>query len=113
MNQVNLTQPRTGQMVRVQDTERKTISFSLDGQAMTALQGDTIMTAILTQKTALRQNEFSHQPHAGFCLMGACQDCWIWCADGSRVRSCTTLLEPGMQLLSHPLIGGGFSHESR
>ena len=39
---------------------------------------------------ALRRHEFSDEARAGFCLMGACQDCWVWLADGRRVRACTT-----------------------
>jgi len=37
---------------------------------------------------------------AGFCLMGACQDCWVWLADHSRVRACTTVVADGMHVLS-------------
>jgi hypothetical protein len=49
----------------------------LDGQTVPALAGDTVLTAILQQRAVLRHNEFSGQPRAGFCLMGACQDCWL------------------------------------
>jgi NADH dehydrogenase/NADH:ubiquinone oxidoreductase subunit G len=35
---------------------------------------------------------------AGFCLMGACQDCWIWDDDGRRLRACTTYAEQGMRI---------------
>ena len=38
---------------------------------------------------------------AGFCLMGACQDCWVWLADGPRVRACTTPVAEGMHVLTH------------
>ena len=36
---------------------------------------------------------------AGFCLMGACQDCWVELADGRRVQACSTTVEPGMAVL--------------
>jgi aerobic-type carbon monoxide dehydrogenase small subunit (CoxS/CutS family) len=45
-------------------------------------------------------------PRAGFCLMGACQDCWVWLADGSRLRACTTLLAEGMQVRTEPPMPG-------
>jgi len=38
------------------------------------------------------------RPRAGFCLMGACQDCWVALTDGRRLRACTTLAEDGMAL---------------
>ena len=36
---------------------------------------------------------------AGFCLMAACQDCWVRLADGRRVRACSTVVEPGMAVM--------------
>ena len=59
-----------------------------------------MLTAVLTQSAQLRRNEFSGEPRAGFCLMGACQDCWIATADGARLRACSTFIVPGMVLLS-------------
>jgi predicted molibdopterin-dependent oxidoreductase YjgC len=38
--------------------------------------------------------------------MGACQDCWVWLADGSRLRACTTLLAEGMQVCTEPPMPG-------
>ncbi|MFC4275934.1 (2Fe-2S)-binding protein [Achromobacter aloeverae] len=75
------------------------VSFHLNGMPCTARRGDTVLTAILLQGDRLRASPFSLAPRAGFCLMGACQDCWVQCADGSRVRACTTLVEAGMALL--------------
>jgi hypothetical protein len=31
--------------------------------------------------------------------MGACQDCWVALADGRRLRACTSMIEPGMELV--------------
>lgn len=86
---------------RLGETARERISFMLDGQVLHALQGDTIMTAILTQQSPLRHSEFGATARAGFCLMGACQDCWVDSESGQRYRACSTLLVPGMRLLTH------------
>jgi predicted molibdopterin-dependent oxidoreductase YjgC len=86
---------------RLGESGRAPISFTLDGQLLQAMQGDTIMTAVLTQQSQLRHSEFSASARAGFCLMGACQDCWIGSESGQRYRSCSTLLVPGMRLLTH------------
>lgn len=76
------------------------IPFTLDGIAREGRAGDTVMTATLTLTDQLRRGDFSGAPRAGFCQMGACQDCWILTADGRRLRACTTPLVPGMNLLT-------------
>jgi len=83
---------------RVAEKDRTPVPFVLDGEPATALEGDTVLTAILTHSAQLRRNEFSHEPRAGFCLMGACQDCWVMTATGERLRSCATFIQAGMQL---------------
>lgn len=83
---------------RVAESDRATVPFTLDGRPASALVGDTLLTAILTQCGQLRRNEFSNEPRAGFCMMGACQDCWVETASGERLRACSTLIEPGMAL---------------
>ena len=83
---------------RLAETGRKPVSFVLDGKAVTALAGDTVLTAVLTQSAQLRRSEFSGQPRAGFCMMGACQDCWISTESGERLRACGTFIRDGMQL---------------
>ncbi|MCO4243230.1 MULTISPECIES: (2Fe-2S)-binding protein [Acidovorax] len=83
---------------RVAEKDRTPVPFVLDGEPAAALEGDTVLTAILTHRAQLRRNEFSHEPRAGFCLMGACQDCWVMTATGERLRSCATFIQAGMQL---------------
>ena len=77
---------------------RDEIAFVLDGHACTALEGDTVLTALLTHGQRLRESDFSPLPRAGFCLMAACQDCWVELESGERLRACTTPLVPGMQV---------------
>ncbi|WP_209543049.1 2Fe-2S iron-sulfur cluster-binding protein [Variovorax sp. 1615] len=85
---------------RVAETGRATVPFTLDGAPASALAGDTVLTAVLTQAAQLRRNEFSDAPRAGFCMMGACQDCWIATAEGERLRACSTFIAPGMALVT-------------
>lgn len=87
---------------RLAETEREPVSFLLDGWPCSALAGDTVLTAVLTNADRLRLNEFSAAPRAGFCLMGACQDCWIETEDGERLRACARFIEPGMVLRTGP-----------
>lgn len=90
----------TAILKRVAETGRKPISFVLDGASVTALAGDTVLTAVLTHTAQLRRSEFSGEPRAGFCMMGACQDCWITTETGQRLRACATFIEEGMRLVT-------------
>jgi D-hydroxyproline dehydrogenase subunit gamma len=87
---------------RLAETDREVLPFTLDGHPATGLVGDTLLTAVLTAGEHLRGSDFSAQPRAGFCLMGACQDCWVKLGDGRRVRACSTLLQPGLCVTREP-----------
>ncbi|RDU95284.1 (2Fe-2S)-binding protein [Trinickia dinghuensis] len=92
------------QLVRLAEADRAPVLFTLDGAPASALEGDTVLTAILTQRRMLRVSDFSGEPRAGFCLIGACQDCWIRTEDGARLRACSTAIEAGMRLLTHAVV---------
>ena len=85
---------------RLAESGRKPVGFVLNGRALTALAGDTVLTAVLTHSAQLRFSEFSGEPRAGFCLMGACQDCWVATESGQRLRACGTFIEEGMRLVT-------------
>lgn len=85
---------------RLTETDREPITLRIDGVQVTALSGDTLMAAILTHQDALRTNEFDHEHRAGFCLMGACQDCWVWTRKGERLRSCSTYVQADMDIVT-------------
>ena len=88
------------QLLRVAEAERAPVSFFLDGVEVGALTGDTVLTAILMQQRHVRHSEFSGEPRAGFCMIGACQDCWVRCEDGTRIRACSTLVKEGMRIVT-------------
>ena len=87
-----------GRLVRLAETGRPTLTFFIDGEAASALAGDTLLVALLTQRDQLRRSEFGGERRAGFCLMGACQDCWVWTDDGERLRACTTIVSEGLRI---------------
>jgi len=89
-----------GQFRRIAERERRRIAFTLDGVETEALEGDTVLTAILTTRGHLRIAEFTETPRAGFCLMGACQDCWVATEDGASLRACTTYVVEGMTIVT-------------
>jgi len=87
---------------RIAETRREIVEFTLDGRPCRAQAGDTVLTAVLSQQDRLRVEEFNAAPRAGFCLMGACQDCWMLTEDGMRLRACSTFIAAGMRLRSVP-----------
>jgi D-hydroxyproline dehydrogenase subunit gamma len=91
-----------GRIVRLVEGDRAPVRFLLDGAELGALEGDTVLTAILASTRAVRTSEFGSEPRAGFCLMGACQDCWVWQEEGPRLRACSTFVTEGMRLRTMP-----------
>jgi len=86
-------------LVRLRDAARPRITLRLDGAPIEAQRGDTLLTALLAAGAGhLRESEFGDGPRAGFCLMGACQDCWVQVEGKGRVRACATLAEDGMEV---------------
>ena len=88
------------QLRRIAERERKKVAFALDGAPAEALEGDTLLTAILVKRGYLRIAEFTEAPRAGFCLMGACQDCWVATESGRALRACTTPVAEGMAVVT-------------
>ena len=86
--------------VRLAETAREPVRLRIDGCQVEALAGDTLMVALLNNTRHLRESEFGDGKRAGFCLMGACQDCWVWTADGERLRACTTVVAEGMHIVT-------------
>jgi D-hydroxyproline dehydrogenase subunit gamma len=92
----------SGRFVRLAETDRPSFEMLVDGSPVRALDGDTVLTAMLAAGTHVRQSEFGDGHRAGFCVMSACQDCWVWCADGSRLRACSTPARPGLSINTLP-----------
>jgi predicted molibdopterin-dependent oxidoreductase YjgC len=88
--------PRLLRRIATFDTQRVTIY--LDGIALPAHEGETVLAAVLCHADHLRRHDVDATPRAGFCLMGACQDCWVWFSDGARGRACTTPVRDGMHI---------------
>lgn len=91
------------QLTRRYRQDEQPISFTLNGRSYTGRRGDTVLTAILTVSDHLRHTEFSGENRAGFCLIGACQDCFVMQETGGRIRACTTALQAGMSFITNDL----------
>jgi predicted molibdopterin-dependent oxidoreductase YjgC len=93
---------QAGRFRRLAESGRRRIQLTVGDGRIEAMEGDSLLTALLLAGQHLRQSEFGDGPRAGFCLMGACQDCWVSLCDGRRVRACTTPAEDGMVLEAIP-----------
>jgi predicted molibdopterin-dependent oxidoreductase YjgC len=93
----------TGRFRRLDETDRAPVRLTVDGSEITALVGDTLMVAMLANGLALRSAEFGPERRAGFCLMGACQDCWVRDTDGNAFRACSTEVVEGLAISTQPL----------
>ena len=89
-----------GRFRRLAELDRAAIRLEIDGVAVTALAGDTLQVAILANAGSLRTSEFGDGQRAGFCLMAACQDCWVWTVEGERLRGCSTEVAAGMRIVT-------------
>lgn len=86
-------------VTRLVDQERPAIALQVDGIEIAARLGDTLLTAILAAGLGhLRVSEFGDGARAGFCWMGACQECWVAVDGQGTLRACSTLAQPGMQV---------------
>lgn len=90
----------TTRFVRLAETDRAPVRFHVDGRAIDALAGDTLLVAMLTNGRRLRQSEFGDGARAGFCLMAACQDCWVWTDEGTKIRACSTPATEGLSIVT-------------
>ena len=86
--------------VRLDELDRPSVGIVIDGVSMSALEGDTVLVALLTNVRRLRHSEFGGEVRAGFCLMAACQDCWVWTDAGERVRACGTPVRAGLSIVT-------------
>lgn len=77
-------------------------TLHFDGATIRATVGDSVLSALLESGALVRRLEFGGEPRAGFCLMGACQDCWVWTAEGDRLRACTTPISDGLSVTTQP-----------
>src|ERR1700738_754891 len=76
-----------GRLVRAVVSDGPPLCILVDGVEVKAHTGESVLVAVLAARNALRRHEFSDEARAGFCLMGACQDCWVWLAVRRRGRA--------------------------
>jgi len=89
-------------LYRIAAFDTPLLSLTVDGRPVQSRQGESVLAAMLTSGDHVRRHENGGEPRGGFCLMGVCQDCWVWVGPGERGRACTTLVADGMQISTSP-----------
>lgn len=86
--------------VRVARLDAPKVGISVNDIPVAAQAGESILIVALRTRGRLESNDSGGPSRAGFCLMGACQDCWVWLGSGERVRACTTPVAEGMRVFT-------------
>ncbi len=80
---------------------QKVLTFTFDGKAYTAFEGDTIASALAAAGVTTFSRSFKYHRQRGLlCVAGNCPNCLVQVADEPNVRSCTTPVRPGMAVSS-------------
>ena len=79
--------------------DRRVVEFAFEGQPVTAYEGDSIAMALwAADAPVVRGSSTAGEPRGVLCNMGICYECLVG-VDGESVRSCTTSVRAGMQVL--------------
>ncbi len=77
----------------------ETLSFSFDGQPVSALQGDTIASALFATGRRTFSRSFKYHRRRGLlCCAGNCPNCMVAVDGAPGVRACTEPAREGMQV---------------
>ncbi|MDQ5831810.1 MAG: 2Fe-2S iron-sulfur cluster-binding protein, partial [Actinomycetota bacterium] len=80
------------------DRERE-LRFSFDGKEVTALEGDTIGSALFASGRRTFSRSFKyHRPRGLMCCAGQCPNCLVQVDDAPGVRACTEPVREGMKV---------------
>lgn len=74
------------------------VEIQVDGEPVLAFEGETIATALIASGRRILRQTQKGTPRGIFCGMGVCFDCVMEVDGEPSVRSCITLVRPGMRI---------------
>jgi sarcosine oxidase, subunit alpha len=78
---------------------RRELRFSFDGKEVSALEGDTIGSALFASGRRTFSRSFKyHRPRGLMCCAGQCPNCLVQVGDSPGVRACTEPVREGMKV---------------
>jgi D-hydroxyproline dehydrogenase subunit gamma len=76
------------------------IDFTFDGRRVSARPGQSVAMALWAAGIrAVGESPLDAAPRGVFCAIGICQECAV-IVDGVRRPACTTIVRPGLNVLS-------------
>jgi D-hydroxyproline dehydrogenase subunit gamma len=90
--------------IRLPEITRGTpFEIEIDGQTVTAYEGETLATAMLAAgKRAFATHAEPHLSSRLFCGMGTCYQCLVTIDGQPNYQACRTLARPGMKVETCP-----------
>ncbi len=75
------------------------ITFTLDGVALTAQNGQSIAAAMIVNEMRItRSTRIENKPRGIFCGIGSCFDCLVVVDGFANQRACITYVRDGMKI---------------
>jgi len=82
---------------RLPDDTRPAVTIDLDGEAVTAREGDTVAAAVLAAGVGhTRTTPVSGKPRLPYCMMGVCFDCLMEIDGVPNRQACMVRVREGM-----------------
>jgi sarcosine oxidase subunit alpha len=79
--------------------ESRSVTLTVDNQAITARPTDTVAAALLAAgHAACRETAVSNAPRGPYCLMGVCFDCLVSIDGVGNRQGCLVRVREGMQV---------------
>jgi len=85
---------------RALPAQGRKVSVWLEDERVEACEGESLLAVILSRRDSL-PGSGPDGARTGFCLMGACQECWLQVEHAGPVRACTTKVSDGMRIGPH------------
>lgn len=78
----------------------ESITLTVDGQAVRVPEGTLVAVALARAGKTRFRHSVSGQPRAPLCGMGVCFECRVTINGQPHCRSCQTMCEEGMEVLT-------------
>jgi predicted molibdopterin-dependent oxidoreductase YjgC len=80
-------------------TANPTITLTIDGNAVSVAEGTSVAAALLQAGVAAHKSVFG-EPRNSLCAMGVCMECCATVDGIQHVRTCQTVVRPGMNVVT-------------
>ena len=84
---------------RLPDRAGEVVTFTFDGETVTAMRGDSVAAALLASGSAsVRRSAVSGAGRGPYCMMGVCFDCLVTIDGAANRQGCLVQVENGMRV---------------